>query len=171
MNYRIFLTITIVTFLTYSCCSTKITQSDKEYWNGEIKKEYEFPPREIPKIEVINIHELNCQAAIFPKEYTMMRDRDIKNNYTPTLVDIKNAERILKEKNKKNNVSQVYNNYNKRQYMGYYSKEGEKILLINFLNIKNSCQKKSLNAYLFDKYFLDLLHPNEDEERRLIILP
>ena len=45
-----------------------------------------------------------------------------------------------------------------------------KINIDNFLKIKDNCQKKSINNYLFDKYFLDLLHPNENEEKRRIYL-
>lgn len=155
-----------------SCCPTKATKYDKRHWDEEIEKAYEFPPRPISKAEIKYISEIKNEVAIFDKEYSMLSSKDFERMYTPSIPDLIQAEKILDIYAKNNNISpDNLKKYNKRQYLGYYSIEGKKILLINFLTIENNCQQKSENAYLFDKYFLDLLHPNEFEERRRIELP
>lgn len=156
--------------LVSSCCPSKVTQSYKDRWQKEIQSEYEFPPRNIPNIEIIKLPYLQVTAAVFPKNYTMGIGKGIENNYTPTLQDIQQAEKILNESSLEDLGENSYPEFNKRQYIGFYNEKKEKILMINFLKIKTSCQKNSSNAYLFDKYFLDINHPDDVQRVRLITL-
>jgi hypothetical protein len=161
---------TLVFFCLHSCCPTRISNISKEHWREKINNEYSFPEREAPLANKIYLDEIKSEIAIFPKEYAMFSSIDLKNLYTPTLEDIKTAEKILSEMDSKKGISTTYEKYNKRQYLGYQTITGKKVLLINFLLIKNKCENKSQNSFLFDKYFLDMFHPNDQEESRRIIL-
>ncbi|MCF6351140.1 MAG: hypothetical protein L3J23_08970 [Flavobacteriaceae bacterium] len=160
--------INLLIFLTLSsCCSIKATKYEKQRWDKEIQQEYEFPSRDIPIIEIVDFSKLKIKAAIFPNTYTMSRT---DGTYTPTSQDILQGESLLLQYDLDNKINQNLSKYNYRQYFGFYTKKGEKILLINMLIFKSACQKKTINYYLFDKYFLDLFHPTENEEQRRIIL-
>ena len=174
MNSKKLSILVLIIILINSCCPYKLTKYDKQSWNKKIKSQISdlVIDTEKPINKFIDIPEINAEIVVFLGRYSFIRGDGVTNNsFTPTIQDIKNAEIKLTDYNKQNNIP--YNDlerYNKRQYIGFYTKNNEKLLIINFLKIKDNCQKKSINNYLFDKYFLDLLHPNENEEKRRIYL-
>ncbi|MCF6351142.1 MAG: hypothetical protein L3J23_08980 [Flavobacteriaceae bacterium] len=156
--------------LIISCCPYKVTKYEKQRWDEKIQQEYEFPKREIPNIKVVKILEFGIEAAIFPKFYTMGRGKEIGNYYTPNISDIIEAENLILQYNIKDSISLYYDDFNKRQYLGYFTENNDKILEINYLKIETKCQEKSDNGYLFNKFFFTIYHPDEESQSFSLML-
>ena len=130
-----------------SCCSTKITDFDKKYWNKEIYGEEPFL-KEITSPKKINLSSFfNKSGYIFPA--VVSAQEEVKS-FTPSKIEIERAESILLKKN--TSLAKKYKN-RYRQYEGVYN-ENRKVVHVNFIKIKEHCRNESKEGYLLDKWFI-----------------
>ncbi len=115
---------------------------------------YELIKVEKPNLIGIKSHQI--KGTIFKRSYSFIPGSfsvvDSANRFTPTVNDIAQAERILKEQikhlnkdqpNQFGNCPDIRNNLNSyfRQYVGFYDKE-DKVIHVNLLWNKYSIKEK-----------------------------
>src|SRR2546428_9441114 len=90
------------------------------------------------------------EGYILPKEYTsdLLSFENLKSRFTPSKEDIIKAEELIKKQlaglnkslnNQGNECPIIHNNLKKyrRQYLGYITNEGERIIWVNFISWKD----------------------------------
>lgn len=154
-----FILIILHFFIFQSCCSLKISENEKEKWQDKMNSTYWMIDKH-PLAE--KLEKYNSILYIFPENYNMSINNDDKTLFKPSKKDIEKAEQKL--------TDIKTNNYNTRQYLGYYSNKNEKVLLINFLSFNSRCDKKSEDYYLLDKLFFQMLHINQNYYRKIKII-